>query len=49
MKIDELILELQDMVKCVNRTQVDPKETLSDCVYFYDRNKKILSIAASDQ
>ena len=29
--------------------QVDPKETLSDCVYFYDRNKKILSIAASDQ
>ena len=41
--------ELQDMVKCVNRTQVDPKETLSDCVYFYDRKKRTLSIAADDK
>ncbi len=39
--------ELQDMVKCVNRTQVDPKEILSDSVYFYNRKNKTLSIAAN--
>lgn len=38
--------ELQNMVKCVNSTQVDPKETLSDSVYFYDRKNKTLSIVA---
>ena len=37
-------LELQDMVKSVNQTQVDPKETLSDSVYYYDRKKKTLSV-----
>lgn len=41
--------ELQDMVKSVNRTQVDPKETLSNAVYYYDRKKKELSIAVSGE
>ena len=38
--------ELQEMVKSVNHTQMDPRETLSDSVYYYDRKIKKLSIAA---
>ena len=39
--------ELQDMVKSVNQTQVDPRETLSDSVYYYDHKSKKLTVAAS--
>ena len=38
--------ELQEMVKSVNHTQMDPRETLSDSVYYYDRKITKLSIAA---
>lgn len=41
--------ELQKMVKSVNQTQVDPMETLSDSVYYYDQKKKTLSVAAGGE
>lgn len=41
--------ELQEMVKSVNQTQVDPRETLSDAVYYYDRKTKCLSIVAEGE
>lgn len=34
---------LKEMVKDVNRTQVDDEEFLSDCVYYYDRKTDSLS------
>ena len=37
--------ELQHMVKSVNLTQVDPKERLSDSVYYYDRKSRTLSLS----
>lgn len=40
--------ELQDMVKTVNRTIVDPKEVLSDAVYLYDNKTHTMSIAAME-
>lgn len=39
-------LELQEIVKSANRTVVEQKEFLSDSVYYYDRNKRTMSIVA---
>ncbi len=41
--------ELQEMVKEVNRTQVEPEEFLSDSVYRYYRGKRNLMIAAEGE
>lgn len=38
--------ELQEMVKEINRTQVEPEEFLSDSVYRYDCGSKRVTIAA---
>ena len=37
---------LQKMVQEINATQVDREEVLTDSVYYYDRDKEILSVAA---
>lgn len=37
--------ELEDMVKEVNATQVDPRDQLSDKVYHYDSKEKIFELA----
>lgn len=41
--------ELQEMVKDINRTQVEPEEFLSDSVYRYCRGDRSLIIAAEGQ
>lgn len=42
---DEDAGALKEMVHDVNRTQVSAEEVLSDSVYYYDREKDIISIA----
>jgi hypothetical protein len=36
------------MVREVNETQVSPDEVLSDCIYYYDREKDILELVVSE-
>ena len=40
--------ELQQLVSEINRTQVEPQERLSNTVYRYDAESKIIEIAASE-
>ena len=39
-------MELQNMVKEINETQVEPEEILGDTIYSYDTKKEMLCIAA---
>ena len=41
--------ELEEMVKTVNATTVDPKEQLSDHVYHYDCQDKVFELASSHE
>ena len=36
--------ELQEMVRTINRTQLQPQEVLSDCIYYYDRTLRRLEL-----
>lgn len=38
---------LEEMVRCVNRTEVSPTEVLSDNVYKYDAESRTLSLASA--
>ena len=36
---------LKEMIRTVNRTQLEPQDVLSDSLYFYNRNDEKISIA----
>ena len=45
-KEDCAVEDLRNMVRNVNAEQVEPEERLSDNVYYFDREKGLLEIAA---